>query len=1114
MDEISRETWRLRFGTTEIMVKDLAQPVSGIITRVNGYINSALASNPYASLAWAGVTLLLPLSRDAVKWNDWGKLLDDIREAKQNFSDASETWRDIQYEEECSAAHQRHREAMLGWNSMGADVAGLRRAVESAQSETKRATLLAWLCDIDPSEGYNTARSMHKEGTGNWLIKDSEQFRAWEVEPSSFLWLHGKVGSGKTVLSSTVINSLRDRHSSDPRTALAYFYFSFSDARKQDVIGMLASIVKQLCARRPLLPQLVERFYEYQERGERPDTKTLEAALLAVLDGFSMVHIVIDALDECPRLNNERQRLLDTLGRICKTAPANLHLFCTSRKEADIDATLGLLLSPPHRTAIDLTRVESEHVQDIGLYIDSILASSDFGSWQNDLKNDARAVLIDRADGMFQYVAHQFDVLRKLSSENSIRKAIRELPVGLDATYDRLLQSIDPEVQPQVARSLMWLACSTESLTLKELAEIFILRLEGPRTVDRTAMLFKPEDVLKYFSGLVLDQSSSDLADAAVDALAAGSKSLRQMFSKHHLEGFADPLVPGKFSRRTSLFRMLRLPLCFTARRGFVTLTELLLSSHDYLVQEDLDAALADAAYGGSTAVVDLLLDSAMPANINAASDVFGDALRAAASAGHVETVQRLLDRGADIDAQRGGIGSALQAACAMGRVDVVRLLVDCGAEAKWSLNNSGSMLSSVTESGSSIVLRHLLESGICPEKNGGETPLHAAARNRLRSLADFHTLLERGADVNAPGGEYGYPLQALCSRFPAPAHTSDLRSAVELLLDKGAEINATGGKYGSALQCACYHHDTDNDDFNVVKVLLDRGADADARGGYYGTPFQSACTNPNFRSIGRLLVEKGADVHVQGGYYGNALQASCHRGILEAIEWLLDLGVDINASGGEYGSGRLPAILNKWETALQLVLDRGVDINDTRGRECATALQAALEAYWSESESQIRRDPLDVDRVSYRCPVEFLLLNCPNIEVNAEGGIFGSALQAAAYNGRTTAAKALLQHGANVDMRGGKYRSALNAAVFQGFWDIVEVLLAAGATPDSRHLAKPDEKWLELVREADGQGAVDRYRLFWDKHKRTEAPRRADWLLWLCVLMGAAVGVFLWYSL
>lgn len=213
--------------------------------------------------------------------------------------------------------------------------------------------------------------------------------------------MNDAVGCGKTILSSTVIRHLRDRYSSDPRTALAYFYFSFSDARKHDVGRMIASLVKQLCARRPLLPPLVESFYEYRERGERPDVKTLEAALLAAMDGFSTVHVVIDALDECPRLKGERERLLDTLGRICKAAPANLHLFCTSRKEEDIDAALGLLLSPPRRVAINLASATSKLVEDIGLYIDSILASADFRSWPDGLKIEARAVLIERADVMY-----------------------------------------------------------------------------------------------------------------------------------------------------------------------------------------------------------------------------------------------------------------------------------------------------------------------------------------------------------------------------------------------------------------------------------------------------------------------------------------------------------------------------------------------------------------------------------------------------------------------------------------------------------------------------------------------------------------------------------------
>jgi hypothetical protein len=66
MDEINRETWKLRFGSNEYLVKDLAEPALGAINRVNEYISGALASNPYASIAWTGVSMLLPVSRTAL----------------------------------------------------------------------------------------------------------------------------------------------------------------------------------------------------------------------------------------------------------------------------------------------------------------------------------------------------------------------------------------------------------------------------------------------------------------------------------------------------------------------------------------------------------------------------------------------------------------------------------------------------------------------------------------------------------------------------------------------------------------------------------------------------------------------------------------------------------------------------------------------------------------------------------------------------------------------------------------------------------------------------------------------------------------------------------------
>ena len=199
------------------------------------------------------------------------------------------------------------------------------------------------------------------------------------------------------MLSSSVIKHLRDRYASEPDTALAYFYFSFADLKKQNVAEMLASLVKQLCSCRPDTP--IHNLVQFKERGERPDIGTLEAALAATMRGFGRVHLVIDGLDECPALNGERGDLLDTFCRIVTTAPENVHILCTSRKEADIGDAIIPLLSPRANNSVDLSR-RQRHLDDIGLYIDSTLASRDYGSWPDSVKAEVRNALIEKSDGM------------------------------------------------------------------------------------------------------------------------------------------------------------------------------------------------------------------------------------------------------------------------------------------------------------------------------------------------------------------------------------------------------------------------------------------------------------------------------------------------------------------------------------------------------------------------------------------------------------------------------------------------------------------------------------------------------------------------------------------
>jgi hypothetical protein len=66
--------------------------------------------------------------------------------------------------------------------------------------------------------------------------------------------------------------------------------------------------------------------------------------------------------------------------------------------------------------------------------------------------------------------------------------------------------------------------------------------------------------------------------------------------------------------------------------------------------------------------------------------------------------------------------------------------------------------------------------------------------------------------------------------------------------------------------------------------------------------------------------------------------------------------------------------------------------------------------------------------------------------EVNAQGGEYGNALQAASLEGYEQIVKTLLNAGAEVNTQGGEYGNALQTASAGGYEQIVKMLLNAGA--------------------------------------------------------------------
>ncbi|KAK8851752.1 ankyrin repeat-containing domain protein [Apiospora arundinis] len=343
---------------------------------------------------------------------------------------------------------------------------------------------------------------------------------------------------------------------------------------------------------------------------------------------------------------------------------------------------------------------------------------------------------------------------------------------------------------------------------------------------------------------------------------------------------------------------------------------------------------------------------------------------------------------------------------------------------------------------------RELLEKGADVNAQGGQygNALQAASSRGHKEIVQ--ALLEKGAVVNAQGGRYGNALQAASSR----GH----KEIVQALLEKGADVNAQGGRYGNTLQAASSRGHKE-----IVQALLEKGAVVNAQGGRYGNALQ-AVSFGGYKEIVQTLLEKGADVNAQGGQYGNALQAASFGGYKEIVQTLLEKGADVNAQGGQYGNALQAASFGGYKEIVQTLLEKGADVNaqggglgnalyaaSFRGHKAVVRLLLDKGADTTAAANDGQR-PLHGASSEGHLEVAKLLIE-KGADVNAQGGVYGNALQAAVVNGHEAIVRLLAEKGTDINAQGGHYGNALQAASFGGYESIVQFLLHMHAGVDAQ---------------------------------------------------------------
>ncbi|KAL2848401.1 ankyrin repeat-containing domain protein [Aspergillus pseudoustus] len=951
--------------------------------------------------------------------------------------------------------------------------------------ECDRIEMLEWISPVPFGKHHDAVSEDRTLGTGDWLLQH-EDFRAWDNTSSSLLfWLQGSPGTGKTYLTSAVIDRIRSKIATENQ-GFAFFYCRKGEEARSQPQSILQSFVRQLStnANNPesVRIRLRDAVQSARDKGTNFRLQRCKEQILASLNIYTKSTLVIDALDECDP--DTRDELVEALNSFIQDAEKPVKIFISSRPDPGI--AIELQRSP------NIGIQAGDNQDDIRKYLDVELDKlAKKVAVLKRMKEEIISKLLERAQGMFQWAVLQVHQLAKCQSAPSVRDRLNKLPASLKDSYDEVwaqINSLEDQDRTLAVRALHWVAVAFKSLTTPEL--LSAIRMDPNGTIMPVDEMLDQNGLLSLCNGFLSVDSqlqewrfphlsvqeyleSERHVSVRQGHLEAAMVSLSYFVHKYrdlHLENEPEPQEPHDgdveeegpsenddgFAKMHPFHIYMRHCWVLHVQNADATeMSELSTLLKGFLGSPDDSSVQYRRWYSQAAKDLDYILTN----------PYIGDGFEYCWDRHYGR--DNLYDLLPELD-------PAETAVFAMCRFSFDRILSDWWAEAKIDISalnkNRHHLLAIAAKSGSLHICKSLLErrfeiNARCGGRHYG-TGLVAAAAQGHSELVRY--LVESGADVHMllPGGEQGlsnaleaavesgsletarYLIQDagadVCTRLPHSQYRFVLARAatipgiemMKLIIDAGADVNKTAytdlGPTALSLKVGY-------EELESVKYLV-QIAKADVN---VGDALQSAVLRKDI-NITKLLVEAGADVHLPAtfGMYASPLAAaSSHSSHLEVLQFLLASGADPNLplESGIFGTPLAVACAEGGPEIVQCLLSAGADPNAafTRGR-CGSVLA------WAAFES------IDVDII------KALVHAGANINMPVEHGEFGSALAAAGAGrdyGDAGVFSYLLEAGAQINMplKHGYFGSAFAATAWRGQFDKIQLLVDRGADVNMR---------------------------------------------------------------
>ncbi|KAI9926350.1 hypothetical protein MW887_004114 [Aspergillus wentii] len=587
-------------------------------------------------------------------------------------------------------------------------------------------------------------------GTCEWLIRHPS-YQGWlEGTNPPLLWISGGPGKGKTMLAIYITEELHPMVDS-AQGVLLYYFCSNRDRNRNTAVAIMRGIIHQWLNFHPHLAQYIKNYFEGSETTKYTISSFVSLWRLFLImlqqSGSCQVVCVLDGLDECEKesLKQLLDALEDYLLKPEETTRSSLKLILLSRPQpALLESKLG------RYRRIKLDDSDMEVGKDVEKYISAKVAElASEQTLSEDMLLHIREALMAGAEGTFLWVGFVADEL-KGRTWHKIKDMLRGVPKGLGGIYRRLLQQV--EDKERLVPILQWIVLAARPLTVDELtvaAKItasndliptevvkdrlascgLLVKIDGDvvNLVHESAKEFFQSDQVNI-EGIsmfhmndtthrtimrtclaVIEasyKSPGSINDASLHNTLLAYASLYWPVHLHHAFNLID--TPSEFSRQ---FFRTKSPV----REDWWRF---------YWDQEKYGGAppsftlLHLAAYFGNLAWVKMLLKQYASDHISfrrftSRKDNYGRTpLFWAATRGHRDVVELLLDHGARINSKDRSKLTALHIAVTGEHKDVVALLLDRSAQIENKASHGDTPLIRAIQVNSKEIIKLLLEHG------------------------------------------------------------------------------------------------------------------------------------------------------------------------------------------------------------------------------------------------------------------------------------------------------------------------------------------------------------------------------------------------------------------